>query len=58
MGIPKNSVLQYESQVKNGKLILVAHGTSEEVERAKDILDRSRAISASVHGEELAKVGA
>ena len=58
MGIPKNSVLQYETQVKNGKLILVAHGTSEEVERAKDILDRSRAVSATVHGAELAKVGA
>ena len=40
IGIPKNSVLQYETQLKNGKLILVAHGTPEEVERAKDILDQ------------------
>ena len=31
IGIPKNSVLQYETQVKNGKLLLVAHGTPEEV---------------------------
>ena len=33
MGIPKNSVLQYETQLKNGKLLLVAHGTAEEVAR-------------------------
>ena len=36
IGIPKNSVVQYETEVKNGKLLLVAHGTAEEVERAKD----------------------
>ncbi len=58
IGIPKNSVLQYETQLKNGKLILVAHGTPEEVERAKDILDQSSAYSATVHGAELATVGA
>ncbi len=58
IGIPKNSVLQYETQLKNGNLIVVAHGTPEEVERAKDILDQSRANSATVHGAELATVGA
>jgi hypothetical protein len=57
-GIPNNSVLQYETHVKNGKLLLVAHGTSEEVERAKELLDQSEATSATVHGEELATVGA
>src|SRR6202789_3416525 len=31
IGIPQDSVLQYETQVKNGKLLLVAHGTPEEV---------------------------
>ena len=58
MGIPKNSVLQYETQVKNGKLLLVAHGTPEEVERAKDLLDQAEANSATVHGDQLATVGA
>ena len=58
VGIPKNSVLQYETEVKNGKLVLVAHGTPEEVERAKDLLDQSEANSATVHGEQLAAVGA
>jgi hypothetical protein len=58
MGIPNNSVLQYETHLKNGKLLLVAHGTAEEVARAKDLLDQSEPNSATVHGEQLATVGA
>jgi len=57
IGIPKNSVLQYETQVKNGQLLLVAHGTPEEVHRAKDILDQTEANSTAVHGEQLATAG-
>ena len=57
IGIPKDSVLQYETQVKNGKLVLVAHGSPEEVAHAKDLLDQSEATSATVHGEHLASVG-
>ena len=41
IGIPKNSVVQYETEVKNGKLLLVAHGTPEEVEHARDILQQT-----------------
>ena len=51
IGIPKNSVLQYETAVKNGKLLLVAHGTADEVERAKDLLHQNRAEIATVHAE-------
>lgn len=51
IGIPKNSVLQYESEVKNDKLLLVVHGSSEDVARAKDILDRSAATSTTYHAE-------
>ena len=58
IGIPNDSVLQYETQVKNGKLLLVAHGTPEEVARAKDILDRAETNSTTVHGDQLASVGA
>jgi len=52
IGIPKNSVMQYETEVKNGQLLLVAHGTSEEVERARDILHQTRAKTTTVHAEE------
>ena len=56
IGIPKNSVVQYETEVKNGKLLLVAHGTADEVERARDLLHQSRAKTTTVHAE-LADVG-
>jgi uncharacterized membrane protein len=58
VGIPKDSIVRYETHVKNGKLLLVAHGTPEEVERAKNLLDQSEATSAVVHGDQLASVGA
>ncbi len=50
IGIPKNSVVQYETEVKNGKLLLVAHGTADEVERARDILEQTGAKT-TVHAE-------
>jgi hypothetical protein len=50
IGIPKNSVMKYETEVKNGKLLLVAHGTLEEVEHAKDILNQANAVT-TVHTE-------
>ncbi len=54
IGIPKNSVVQYETEVKNGKILLVAHGTAEELERAKDLLDQSQATATTVHAERAA----
>jgi hypothetical protein len=29
IGIPKNSVMAYETEVKNGKLLLIVHGTAK-----------------------------
>jgi uncharacterized membrane protein len=54
IGIPKNSVVQYETEVKSGKLLLIAHGTCEEVERAKDILNQNQAKTSTVHAEKVA----
>ena len=54
IGIPKNGVVQYETEVKNGKLLLIAHGTPEEVEQAKDILHQSEAQTTTVHAEKAA----
>ena len=54
IGIPKNSVVQYETEVKNGKLLLVVHGTADEVERARDLLHQTRAKTTTVHAESAA----
>ena len=51
LGIPNNSIVEYETEVKNGKLLLVAHGTADEVERARDLLHQTGAEIAMVHGE-------
>jgi hypothetical protein len=38
LGIPKNSIVEYESALKVGKYVVVAHGMAEDVARAKNIL--------------------
>jgi hypothetical protein len=57
IGIPNNSVVKYETEVKNGKILLIAHGTADDVERARELLDASGATSSMVHAEKVA-VGA
>ena len=53
IGIPKNSILKYETEVKNGSLLLVAHGTADEVERARDILHQTGVETATLHAQRL-----
>ncbi len=38
MGIPKNSMIQYETAVKSGKYVLIAHGSDMETIHAREIL--------------------
>ncbi len=38
LGVPKNSILHYETAVKAGKFLVVAHGSRQEANHAKDIL--------------------
>jgi hypothetical protein len=51
IGIPKDSVLRYETALKADDFLLVVHNTSEEVERARDILSSTRATEIDVHPE-------
>ena len=39
LGIPKDSILQYETALKTDKFVLIAHGSSDEIIRAKKILN-------------------
>jgi hypothetical protein len=45
IGIPKSSVLQYEAALKGDKYLLVAHGTTDEVSHAREILQRAGGAS-------------
>jgi uncharacterized membrane protein len=37
-GVPKDQALKYESHVKAGKFLLIAHGSPQEVVRARELL--------------------
>jgi len=50
LGIPKNSVLSYESALRADKYLLIANGTAEEVARAREIMDRAKATESAIHG--------
>jgi len=50
-GIPKDSVVRYETALKASKYVLIAHGTPDEVNKAKAIIDQSKAEESSVHHE-------
>ena len=54
IGIPKNSILQYETSLKAGKFMLAVHGTPDEVTRAKAILATSDALETQVYLAEVA----
>lgn len=49
IGIPKDSILKYETSLKSDRFLLIAHGTLEEVERAKKILETTNCVEASLH---------
>ena len=49
IGIPKDSILRYESAVKADKFVLVAHGTADEVMKAKNTLKGTNPEESNVH---------
>ena len=49
IGIPKDSVVKYETAIKAGKYVIVAHGTADEVANAKKIIEGTEAIESAVH---------
>ena len=50
IGIPKDSIIKYESSVKSDKFLLVVHGSADELAKAKDIL-KSTGHEVSVHSQ-------
>ena len=51
IGIPKNSVLQYETAIKADNFLVMAHGTASEVEHARSILGTASPSSLEVHSD-------
>jgi hypothetical protein len=49
MGIPKNSIIQYETAVKSGKYVLIAHGSDIETVHAREILKNTNPEALAEH---------
>jgi hypothetical protein len=49
IGIPKDSVIQYETALKADSFLVMAHGTAEEMARAKTILGTVNPSRVDVH---------
>jgi len=49
IGVPKDSVLQYETAIKADSFLVMAHGTAEEMARAKAILATAIPSRLDVH---------
>src|SRR5580658_333048 len=49
IGIPKDSVVTYETAIKSDKFLVLAHGTATEVAKAKDIMQTTRPVEVALH---------
>lgn len=49
LGIPKDSVLKYETAVKSGQYVVIVHGTAEELEQARKALGETAPVSVEEH---------
>jgi hypothetical protein len=58
LGIPKDSVLTYETALKTDKFLLMVHGSVSEVEKARDVLETTQPENVTFHpAEALATAG-
>jgi hypothetical protein len=58
MGIPKDSVINYETALKTDKYVLLVSGTARDVEKARDVIGTTKAARVELHTAELAGVAA
>lgn len=49
IGIPKDSIIKYETQIKADKFVVVAHGTEDEMKHAYEILNKTDAVEVNQH---------
>lgn len=48
LGLPRDQVIKYEAWLKADKYLVIAHGSAEEVERARGILRRLETVETEV----------
>ena len=45
----KDSVVKYETAIKSGSFLLLAHGTAADVSRAKEIVSSTQPVESAAH---------
>ncbi len=50
IGMSKNSIIEYETALKSDKFLFIAHGTADELAKAKSIFETTRAAQVTAHG--------
>src|SRR5277367_6080161 len=54
IGIPKDSIVEYETALKADKFLLVVHGTADEAAKAEEILSQTKSTEVTDHPLEAA----
>ena len=54
MGIPKDSVLQYELALKTDQFLLMVHGTANQVDAARRVIESTRPVTVTLHAPSVA----
>jgi hypothetical protein len=49
LGIPKDSILQYETALTTGKFVLIAHGSAMETAQGQKIIDATNPEASEAH---------
>ena len=49
IGIPKNSIVKYQTALESDQFLLIAHGTAAEVAKARDIIGTTQAAQYTIH---------
>ena len=50
IGIPKDSILRYETALKADQFVVVAHGSQDEMSTARQVLEKTSPLSVDDHG--------
>jgi len=58
IGIPKDSILKYQTALKTAQFLLIVHGTAAEVAQARNIIKTTNPVQFSMHSDEAAVVAA
>jgi len=58
MGIPKDSVVEYELALKTDKFLLMVHDKASEVEKARNIIASTRPLNVTLHAPEAVEAAA